>query len=315
MNFKLFKTIAAENILLTDLPFMSELNMEAFVIENPEVLTTDEYSEVTILINQLPIKSGRKSKGSDGRIDLLASINDQYIAVIELKNAVLRLEHIKQLEDYLEELSSHKEKYLSELQQQYEIKGQEFIGIIIGTDIMPEIKDVLEHGFFHNETIPIIGMTINRYSSEDSREVYILAETYAPPNSEFKWLKFDSWDEFAANQKAERGRQDQVLKLAKFIHDKVIERFGLSSGNVTYAKTAFTFNIAEKKKRTVFAYCGVKMGSVRISMNSEKGIPNKGIWKPKPNSLYSYSVDISSESDVTEELFAAIDDSRKHLLQ
>jgi hypothetical protein len=98
MSFKIFKQLAAENIVLNEMRFISELNMEAFLIENAQLLTTDEYSSsVNIILNQLVLKNGRKTKKTDGRIDLLANIDNEYIAVIELKNAIIVNEHVAQL--------------------------------------------------------------------------------------------------------------------------------------------------------------------------------------------------------------------------
>ncbi len=74
---KLYTHLTANNIKLQEMPFIRELSMEAYLIENEDVLSLDEenLSDVEIIDSELTIKFGRKSKDSDGRIDLLALYN------------------------------------------------------------------------------------------------------------------------------------------------------------------------------------------------------------------------------------------------
>jgi len=302
MNFKIFKQVAPKSIELKEFKFRWELNMEAFLIENPQLLETEEYSEVKIIRNQLPIKSGRKSKGSDGRIDLLANISNKYLSIIELKNSTINKNHLQQLEDYLSEFSKEKEKYIRKLKSEYNISGDELLGIIVGTDIEPDIILKLNKGYIFNK-IPIIGITINRYySSIDNKEVFVLAETYAPRKSEFIKISFDNWDEFEAYQETENKIHKRVLQMAKKLHDNSIKNFNLSTNNVSYVKGAFTLNVPMNKQKTVFVYFNMKKTKLRIYMTYESNIPNGGIQNPDSRYANSYFVDIENISDINEEL-------------
>lgn len=309
MNFKLFKQIAADNIVLSEMKFIRELNMEAFIIENPQLLSTDEYSNVDIIQYQLPIKSGRKSKGTDGRIDLLASIDDEFIAIIELKNGMIKDNHINQLNDYMSEFSSKKESIKKELSEQYEIKGHKLLGIIVGTDIFPDIKSELIKGKFFNGDIPIIGMTINRYSTEDNKEVYILSETFAPPKSKFSRIRFNNWSEFKDFQIDENKVQKSVLNIAKELQDKAIKEFGLQPQNINYAQGAFTLNVPIQKRKTVFAYFQIMKKKIRVFMDFDESVPPGGTKVTSSRYPHLYYVDVNSQDNIDNSLINNIKQS------
>jgi hypothetical protein len=71
---KLYRHVTANSILLKPLPFIRELSMEAYLIENEAVLrlNDDDLSEAQVIASELPILEGRPAKNTDGRIDLLA---------------------------------------------------------------------------------------------------------------------------------------------------------------------------------------------------------------------------------------------------
>ncbi|MGD1920027.1 MAG: hypothetical protein ACFCAD_14715 [Pleurocapsa sp.] len=78
--------------------------MESYLIENESILGLDNdiFSEVEIIEAELTLKEGRKSKDTDGRIDILASYAQEYLAIVELKIGQLQETHLSQLEDYLQ---------------------------------------------------------------------------------------------------------------------------------------------------------------------------------------------------------------------
>jgi hypothetical protein len=57
---KLYRHFSANSVLLTPLPFIRELSMEAYLIENEAVLrlNDDDLSEVQIIASELPIPRG-----------------------------------------------------------------------------------------------------------------------------------------------------------------------------------------------------------------------------------------------------------------
>ena len=87
------------------MPFQREISMEAYLIENEGVLALDSENlkDVEIIETELTLKQGRKSKNTDGRIDILAIYSEEYIGIIELKLGMITQTHIAQLEDYLEQ--------------------------------------------------------------------------------------------------------------------------------------------------------------------------------------------------------------------
>jgi hypothetical protein len=309
MSFKIFKQLAAENIVLNEMRFISELNMEAFLIENAQLLTTDEYSSsVNIILNQLVLKNGRKTKKTDGRIDLLANIDNEYIAVIELKNAIIVNEHVAQLCDYLDEFYKRKSELLSDLSKEHIFQGDKLMGIIVGTDFHPMVKAELISGKYIND-IQIIGLSIKRYTTIDKKEIYIMSELFAPDKSEFIKLRFNSWDEFAYYQHSEMLISKNTLELAKRLHDESIKKFDLTFDQINYAKIAFTLNIPNAKKKSVFAFCKLYRTKIRIFMDFDDKIPKKGTANPDKRFPTSYYIDINDINQLDNDFWKNINTS------
>ena len=103
MSLQLYKNISATKVELKSMPFLSELFMESFLIENQYILGPPDVSKVEIITNQLHVKDGRGGN-KDGRIDLLVELQyptETKIAIVELKNGKLNMKHLKQLEEYI----------------------------------------------------------------------------------------------------------------------------------------------------------------------------------------------------------------------
>ena len=107
-TMQLYKHFTANNIQLEPFPFRRELSMESYLIDNEGVLALDRdlFADVEIIEAELTLKEGRKSKETDGRIDILASYSQEYLAVVELKLGQLEEIHLSQLEDYLQSRES-----------------------------------------------------------------------------------------------------------------------------------------------------------------------------------------------------------------
>ena len=82
---KIFKQVTANNIELSPYPFKKELAMEAYLIENEEILAldNDNFTEIAVLDEEIALKKGRRDR--DGRIDILTSYGAEYLSIIELK--------------------------------------------------------------------------------------------------------------------------------------------------------------------------------------------------------------------------------------
>ncbi|MCL2128731.1 MAG: hypothetical protein FWH35_00055 [Treponema sp.] len=108
-NPKVFSHFSANSIQLQPFPFRSELAMEAYLYENSDVLKLYDNDSVQVHSLEKPWYRGSKL----GRIDLSVSYNNDYYAIVELKNAELVRGHFKQLEEYFEK-EAYKANVVSE---------------------------------------------------------------------------------------------------------------------------------------------------------------------------------------------------------
>ena len=115
----IYKHFTANGEQLAAFPFRRELAMQAYLIENPGILGLDigsfSSSSVEIIDEELSLVGGRKSKETDGRIDILATYSGEYIGIVELKLGELEEGHLSQLEDYLKEKDQLLERHCKEL--------------------------------------------------------------------------------------------------------------------------------------------------------------------------------------------------------
>jgi hypothetical protein len=124
----------------------------------------------------LTVKGARKSKSSDGRIDLLALYDTDTFGVIELKNAPLTRDNIDQLKDYIACREEIYEKH--KLEVECDFKDSRWIGIIVGTDLSKELEEDISSGkCLIDGDIPVCAITLRRYRGENN-QVYVTANTY-----------------------------------------------------------------------------------------------------------------------------------------
>ncbi len=172
---KLYTHFTANNIKLQEMPFIRELSMEAYLIENEEVLSLDEdnLSDVEIIDFELSIKYGRKSKDSDGRIDLLGIYNQETLGIIELKLGELNQSHLNQLEDYFKSKSE-----ILEAHPEYrDNKDLKWIGILVGSNIDGNLERKISEGYLIEDSIPVAALTIKRFRGNDNN-IYVVTNTY-----------------------------------------------------------------------------------------------------------------------------------------
>lgn len=169
---KIFKQVTANNIELSPYPFKKELAMEAYLIENEEILAldNDNFTEVAVLDEEIALKKGRRDR--DGRIDILTSYGAEYLSIIELKLNQIDESTLNQLESYLDQKEQILEigKYWNE-----EVKPK-WIGVVVGTSISAELQEKLNNGYKYND-IPIAGIVLNRYRSSDNN-IFVVSDTY-----------------------------------------------------------------------------------------------------------------------------------------
>ena len=155
---EIFRQITANNIELKEYPFLKELAMEAYLMENGDILKLDaqNFADVTILDAEIALKAGRKTSNRDGRIDILAQYGLDYLSIVELKIKEINEQTLLQLEDYLSEKEQIIRKH-PEFWEDSEIEPN-WVGVLIGTSISPELQRKLQDGYQTIDGIPIAGM-------------------------------------------------------------------------------------------------------------------------------------------------------------
>ena len=98
-----------------------------------------------------------------------------YLSIIELKKNEINDETLIQLEDYLKERNQLIEKY-PEYWSENENKP-EWIGVLVGSSISPELQMKLQKGYQTEDGIPIAGMTIKRFRGQNN-EIYVTSDTF-----------------------------------------------------------------------------------------------------------------------------------------
>ncbi|MCK0180083.1 hypothetical protein MWU50_12335 [Flavobacteriaceae bacterium S0862] len=174
---EIFRQITANNIELKEYPFLKELAMEAYLLENEDVLKLDKdnFSDVTVLDAEIALKAGRKTSNRDGRIDILAQYGIDYLSIVELKINEINDLTLLQLEDYLKERKQIIERHPNF----WEDKEQEpkWIGVLVGTSISPELQRKLQDGYQTEDGIAIAGLVIRRFRSSKN-EIYVVTDTF-----------------------------------------------------------------------------------------------------------------------------------------
>lgn len=300
----LFKQIAAKNINIKEFPFFSELNIEAFIIENPQILSSDEIINPEIINSQIYLHAGR-SEG-DGRIDLLAKTSNDILLVIEIKNGILNDIHLNQLGDYLKAFEKKKKDIMQGIDPDNDYENFQIKGILIGIEITSSLKDKLLQGCIFGNS-EIYGLIINRFTTHDSTENYIMTDYILPHVSQR--IRYKVWGEFVNNQKR-RGVPTNIINISKKIHDDFIKQFKLSEGNVQYTPTTFTLSVPASQRKRVFAYAILRKNDVKIYLTNNGLCPN-GAFPHENLDRYpdSHYVIITNDSDYNDQVKKMISDS------
>jgi hypothetical protein len=189
---QLYRHVTANHVALSPMPFQRELSMEAYLIENPDILALDEddLADVTIVEAEVALPGGRQSKQGDGRIDLVAVYGDSTAGIVELKLGELNSDHLKQLEDYL----AKADKLKPILKNYVEKDDPKLIGLLVGTAITQDLRFTIENGYLVDDTIPVAALTLSRYKGNDNN-VYVVTDTFFRNDSR----KFDKTKYLFAN--------------------------------------------------------------------------------------------------------------------
>jgi len=162
--------------------------MEAYLIENEGVLAldADTFSNVEIVEAQLTLKGGGKAKDGDGdgRIDVLATYSQEYIAVVELKIGQLEIHHLTQLEAYLKQKNQILNEFPNILDKSL-IASPKWIGILVGSSIAADLASKLSTGYKTDTDIPVAALTIQRFRGKDGN-VYVTTDTFFSKQTSLK---------------------------------------------------------------------------------------------------------------------------------
>lgn len=183
---QVYRHFTANDVQLESFPFKRELSMEAYIVENERILGLDgdTFSNVEIVETELTLKQGRKSQDTNGRIDILATYSQEYIAVVELKLGQLEHIHLKQLEDYLEQNNQILNQYPNILNKELSPLPK-WIGVLVGSSIESELANSIKNGYSTITGIPIAALTIQRFRSTDGN-IYVTTDTYFNSTSSIK---------------------------------------------------------------------------------------------------------------------------------
>jgi len=174
---RVFKLVTANDIALRPLPFLRELSMESYLVENENILKLDEndFSDVSIIDVELSLKNGRRF--SDGRIDILVQYGQDTFGVVELKLGTLTSLHLEQLEDYMKEKAQIFHNYIKpNLDNDVTFKDINWVGVLVGSAISSELDQKLSSGYQIENNIPVAALTISRYRGEDN-QIYVITDT------------------------------------------------------------------------------------------------------------------------------------------
>lgn len=223
---EIFRQITANNIELKPYPFLKELAMEAYLMENEDILKldTENFADVTVLDAEIALKSGRKSSNKDGRIDILAKYGQDYLAIVELKIGEINDFTLFQLEDYLKE----REQLIFQNPDFWTEKEYKpnWVGVLVGTSILPELQLKLQNGYITESGIPIAGMVIRRFKSLKN-EIFVITDTFFKYNyTNRDFSKF----EFKGN----------IYNKARLVN-QIIRSYIELNPNVTYAELEKAF--------------------------------------------------------------------------
>ena len=173
------KHITANNIKIDPYPFLKEIAMEAYLIENVSALSLESvgFDEVTIIDNEITLKDGR-DLNKNGRVDIVAKYGRDYIAIIELKIGEINTDTLSQLEGYLRERQQIILKFRDILDSENSGKEPKWIGVMVGETIHPDLMLEIRRGHYLEGTdIPIAAMTLRRFRGKDGN-IYVATDTY-----------------------------------------------------------------------------------------------------------------------------------------
>ncbi len=272
----LHKHISANNVSIEKFPFLREIAMEAYLIENPVALSMEleGFNDVEILECEVSLLEGRNDRNTDGRIDILAKYGQEYIAIVELKLGELTEQHLTQLESYLKERKQILQK-LPKIWDTSVSKEPKWIGVMIGATINPDLMLKIRKGYYYDFDIPIAALAINRYKGKDGN-VYVVTDTYfieRVKNKDYTKYLFNG-QKYGKNRLVLAVIKDHVEKNPKITFSQLQVKFP----NILQGRETFTTESEAKQKRDKRNFIApeelITLADETIAVSTEWGIGN-----------------------------------------
>lgn len=224
---RVLRHFTANDEKLDRFDFRRELSMEAYLVENEDILALDDpFIDVNIIAEELTLKQGRQSKDTDGRIDLLVTYAQEYIGVVELKLGQLKEVHLQQLEDYLKTKGRILEEYPNIIPVEFG-QSPKWVGVLVGNSIDSEFASKIAAGYTTEcGDIPIAALTLQRFRSEKGN-VYVVTESYFKNTSSNKDTSKYLFDD------RQFGKGRLVLE--------VVKKFIVKNTDITYSELEKAF--------------------------------------------------------------------------
>lgn len=212
-----YKQLVANNLVMEESPFPSELSMEAFLIDNPQVLafgtkdkkkSKDDFETPKIIGCEISFKKGeddtdarkfrgtKKSDDNHSRLDILVQYGKYEFAVLELKNikvskkalyqlsCYLTAERRREIIEYVCKLYDDDEdyKYLGDADELDKVLNS-FTGILVGPSLTDDVEQVVLSGDKGDEwpsgVKQLKAITVNRFRN-DRGDLFVFATKYEP---------------------------------------------------------------------------------------------------------------------------------------
>ena len=168
--------------------------MEAYLIENEGCLALDDdaYCSVQIVDAEVSLQGGRASRESDGRVDVLATYNEECIAIVELKLGELTHQHRQQLEDYLSQREQFRQLYPNILSEA--VTTPRWVGVLVGANIDPQLAEAMQAGCSTSDGIPLAALTVQRYRGADGMVIVTTDVYFRRPTNGLDYTKYRFFD-------------------------------------------------------------------------------------------------------------------------
>lgn len=170
-----FKQIVLNGMVLKEVPFKREFELQGYLIAHPELLSLVESND-DFKVKEL---IGVERKLRHGRVDMVVAYETGKIAIIELKRGEVIEDDYEQLKGYLNDPSKVKDWKTFQCYKEQnddfdeEVSEQNMFGVLVGSSFSSKAMEMLKDSK-SRKTI-INGLTIKRYRADDNE--YLMTET------------------------------------------------------------------------------------------------------------------------------------------